>query len=74
MAIIEDEEGTAVLLQLNNQPEEDKVGKEQILQVGDVCIVKDPFFKATTDGLYSLRVDHVSDIIWLEETDDRHSL
>ena len=71
MAIIEDEEGTAVLLQLYNQPEEDNVGKEQILQLGDVCIVKDPFFKVTTDGSYSLRVDHVSDIIRLEDTDDR---
>lgn len=71
MAIVEDEEATAVLLQLYNQPEELKVSKEHILQVGNVCIVKDPFFKATTDGSYSLRVDHVSDIIWLADTDDR---
>jgi hypothetical protein len=71
MAIAEDEEGTAVLLQLYNQPEEDQVSHHQILRQGDVCIVKDPFFKATTDGSYSIRVDHVSDIIWLEGTDHR---
>lgn len=71
MAIVEDEEGTAVLLQLYNQPEEPKVSKERILQAGDICIIKEPFFKATVDGSYALRVDHVSDIIWLEDTDDR---
>lgn len=70
-AIVEDEEGTAVLLQLYHQPDESMVSKEQILQLGDVCIVKEPFFKTTTDGSYSLRVDHVSDIIWLEDADDR---
>ncbi|KAI1107497.1 hypothetical protein F4804DRAFT_161755 [Jackrogersella minutella] len=71
MAIVEDEQGTAVLLQLYNQPEESKVSNEHILQPGDVCIVKEPYFKDTTNGGYSLRVDHVSDIIWLQESDPR---
>ncbi|KAI2618533.1 hypothetical protein GGR54DRAFT_640658 [Hypoxylon sp. NC1633] len=72
MAIVEDKEGTAVLLQLYNQPEESKVSMDYILQNGDVCVVKEPFFKASTsDGSYSLRVDHVSDIIWLQDNDDR---
>ncbi|OTB00434.1 hypothetical protein M426DRAFT_65939 [Hypoxylon sp. CI-4A] len=72
MAIAEDEEGTAVLLQLYNLPEESKVSKNDIVKPGYVCIVKEPFFKtSTSDGSYGLRVDHVSDIIWLEDTDDR---
>ncbi|KAF3067402.1 Protein unc-45 like protein B [Daldinia childiae] len=71
MAIVEDEEGTAVLLQLYNQPEESKVAKENILKARDICIIKEPFFKVTNSGSYSLRVDHVSDIIWLEDTDNR---
>jgi hypothetical protein len=71
IAVVEDEEGTASLLQLYNQPEESGVSKEQILQKGDVCIIKDPYFKATTDGSYSLRVDHASDVLWPEPTDDR---
>ncbi|KAI1461406.1 hypothetical protein F4805DRAFT_453838 [Annulohypoxylon moriforme] len=71
MAIIEDEEGTAVLMQLYNQPEESVVSKDQILREGDVCILKEPYFKGTVDGSYSLRVDHVSDIIWLQDTDPR---
>ncbi|KAI1210829.1 uncharacterized protein F4807DRAFT_40365 [Annulohypoxylon truncatum] len=71
MAIIEDEEGTAVMLQLYNQPEESVVSKDQILREGDVCILKEPYFKVTVDGSYSLRVDHVSDVIWLQDTDPR---
>ncbi|KAI0849467.1 hypothetical protein F5Y00DRAFT_261600 [Daldinia vernicosa] len=71
MAIVEDEEGTAILLQLYNQPEESKVAKEHILKAHDICIIKEPFFKVTNSGAYSLRVDHVSDIIWLEDTDNR---
>ncbi|KAI1411046.1 hypothetical protein F5Y13DRAFT_191633 [Hypoxylon sp. FL1857] len=71
MVIVEDENGTAVLLQLYNQPKEDKVSNEHIIQEGDVCIIKEPFFKATPHGLYSLDVDHVSDIVWLQITDPR---
>ncbi|KAI2779923.1 hypothetical protein F4815DRAFT_499978 [Daldinia loculata] len=71
MAIVEDEEGTAILLQLYNQPEESKVAKEHILKAQDICIIKEPFFKVTNSGSYSLRVDHVSDIIWPEDTDNR---
>ncbi|KAI1381476.1 hypothetical protein F4677DRAFT_440692 [Hypoxylon crocopeplum] len=71
MAIAEDEEGTAVGVQIYNQPDESRVSKYHILQAGDVCIIKEPFFKVTTEGSYSLRVDHVSDIIWLQDTDSR---
>ncbi|KAI1392358.1 uncharacterized protein F4822DRAFT_441369 [Hypoxylon trugodes] len=71
MAIAEDEEGTAVLLQLYSQPDESKVSKDLILRDGDVYIIKEAFLKANIDGTYSLRIDHVSDIVWLEETDNR---
>lgn len=33
--------------------------------------MKEPFFKCATDGSYSVRVDHVSDIVWLEQSDER---
>lgn len=71
MAIVEDQEGTAVLLQLYNQPQESLVGKDQILHVGHICIIKEPYFKVTSDGSYSLRVDHVSDILLLDNDDER---
>ncbi|KAK4077184.1 hypothetical protein Purlil1_12487 [Purpureocillium lilacinum] len=70
MAIVEDEQGTAVLLQLYHQPEEVHVPAEEILQPGSICILKEPFFKYATDGSYSLRVDHLSDILWLRGSED----
>ncbi|KAJ0332022.1 hypothetical protein COL922a_011556 [Colletotrichum nupharicola] len=60
MAIAEDEEGTAVLLQLYNQPEDVKA--DELLPQNSVHIIKEPFFKVTTNSKYSLRVDHVSDL------------
>ncbi|PHH76815.1 hypothetical protein CDD80_1193 [Ophiocordyceps camponoti-rufipedis] len=71
MAIVEDEQGTATLLQLYFQPEETEMPAECILQPGRVCLVKEPFFKRSTDGTYSIRVDHVSDIIWLDNDDEK---
>ena len=71
MAIVEDKKGTAVLLQLYHQPDETIVPATEILNANMVYIVKEPFFKCVTDGTYSLRVDHPSDIIRLDGADDR---
>ncbi|KAG5752170.1 hypothetical protein H9Q70_005179 [Fusarium xylarioides] len=71
MAIVEDENGIAVLLQLYHQPEETIVPATEILSPNMVCILKEPFFKCAADGTYSLRVDHPSDIIRLDGADDR---
>ncbi|KAF5619109.1 TPR domain protein [Fusarium tjaetaba] len=71
MAIVEDEKGIAVLLQLYHQPEETVVPATEILCLNMVCTLKEPFFKCATDGTYSLRVDHPSDIIRLDAADDR---
>lgn len=70
MAIVEDERGTAVLLQLYHQLEQRVVPASEVLWKGRVCAVKEPFFKCATDGTYSVRVDHVSDIVWLEDSDE----
>ncbi|TDZ29863.1 Protein unc-45-like protein A [Colletotrichum spinosum] len=71
MAIVEDEQGTALLLQLYYQPDESVVPAEEIMQLGDVFILKEPFFKTATDGSYTLRVDHLGDIVRLANSDDR---
>ncbi|KAJ3535514.1 hypothetical protein NM208_g7101 [Fusarium decemcellulare] len=71
MAIVEDQMRTAVLLQLYHQPVEAVVPAKEILASDMVFILKEPFFKCATDGSYSLRVDHPSDIIWLNEGDER---
>lgn len=71
MAVVEDEEGTAVLLQLYHQFKPTAADPEEMLRPNMVLIVKEPFFKTAGDGAYSVRVDHVSDIIWLQTTDPR---
>ncbi|KAM3510550.1 hypothetical protein MY11210_005803 [Beauveria gryllotalpidicola] len=71
MVVAEDLEGTAVTLQLYHHPSADVVHSEEVINVGNVLIIKEPFFKCTTDNSYSLRVDHLSDVVWLEPFDSR---
>ena len=71
MFIVEDEKENGIMLQVYQQ-ENTKYGlAEDIAQMGDVCIVKEPYFKIMSSGDYGLRVDHVTDIIWLAQDDDR---
>ncbi|KAL5591696.1 hypothetical protein FOVSG1_010585 [Fusarium oxysporum f. sp. vasinfectum] len=70
VTIVEDEEGTAVLLALYQQLQEDLLTVRNPAQ-DSVAILKDPFFEQTAEGTYSLQVDHPSDIIWLEDHDER---
>lgn len=63
MAIVDDVEDTAVLLQLYHQPPEDVVPAATIINPGGMSLLKEPYLKkATSDGTYSLRIDYVSDI------------
>ncbi|OAA50848.1 TPR domain protein [Beauveria brongniartii RCEF 3172] len=71
MLVVEDLEGTAVNLQLHHHPSADDVPSEEVINIGNVLIIKEPFFKCTTDNSYSLRVDHLSDVVWLEPFDSR---
>ncbi|KAK4180472.1 hypothetical protein QBC36DRAFT_229583 [Triangularia setosa] len=67
MAIVEDERGEVLLLQLYHQVET----TEDILVPGRVLIIRDPYLKLTADGKHGLRVDHVSDIVFLPVHEDR---
>lgn len=71
LAIVEDEEGTAFMLQLCKQPEEAEVSKENILQENKVYIIKEPFFEDIGTSAYSLRVDHATDFVYLTDDDER---
>ena len=42
-----------------------------ILGEGTVLIVKEPYLKLMSNGLYGLRVDHISDVIFLPKNDNR---
>lgn len=71
VALAEDEHETPVLMQLYQQPDEDLVPQTEILAPGTICIVKEPYYKQTTKGRYSVRADHIGDIIWLCPGDER---
>jgi len=67
IAIVEDEKDDVMLLQLYQQEDENLKPAVEILSPGMVVVVKEPYFKQTSDGGYGLRVDHVGDILWLRQ-------
>jgi hypothetical protein len=71
--VIEDEWSNAQLLQLHYQlsPQVPWETAEMILPAGSVIAVKEPYLNACFDGGYCVRVDHVSDIVWLADDDER---
>lgn len=70
-AIVEDEIGKAVAIHLCQEPEEFVVPGNETLRKHRVCIVKEPFFRCGTNDVFVVQVDHVSDLIWLESSDER---
>ena len=71
MTVLEDEKDDGVVFQLYQQEDEKHRPGEEAVQMKHVCIVKEPYFKVMNDGDYGLRVDHISDIIWLSPDDER---
>ncbi len=71
VTVVEDETKDVVLLQLYHQEDENLPFAFDIARTRKVCIVKEPYFKIANSGIYTLRVDHVSDLIWLSEFDER---
>ena len=68
---MEDENGDAILLQLYQQEEEDTRAATDIVNIGTILIIKEPYFKVMGDGQYGLRVDHLSDVVHVKMNDDR---
>lgn len=68
MTIVEDENEDVFTLQLYHQ--NDQV-VEQMLHEGTILIVKEPYLKLMSDGNYGIRVDHLSDIVYLPTYDQR---
>jgi hypothetical protein len=71
MAIVEDENGDVMMLQLYYQEDENTRPAEDILGEGTILIVKEPYLKLMSDGDYGLRIDHPSDLIYLPNDDER---
>lgn len=70
MALMEDQMEDAVLLQLYQQEDENSRKAADIVDVGTILLVKEPYFKVMADGEYGVRVDHISDVVRLEDGND----
>ncbi|KAL1856241.1 hypothetical protein Plec18170_004110 [Paecilomyces lecythidis] len=66
--IVEDQEGDVMYLQLFNQ---DERTAEELLQIGALLIVKEPYLQLMSDGNHGLRVDHLSDVLYLDADDEQ---
>ena len=71
MAIVEDEKGDVLMVQLYHQKDNADSHAEDIISMGSVMILKEPYLKQTSDGNHGLRVDHLSDVLFLAENDER---
>lgn len=75
MGILEDETGDALMIQLYHcETEKERTAAEilpEILPERAVLAVKDPFLELMDDGYLVLRVDHVSDVVFLPDNDIR---
>lgn len=69
MAIVEDEDERVLMIQIYNQGEE--FSEFQDLPEGSVLLVKEPYVKVMADGDFGIRVDHISDIIFVPGFDER---
>ncbi|KAK3115056.1 hypothetical protein LTR53_005975 [Teratosphaeriaceae sp. CCFEE 6253] len=65
---VEDEDGNVDRLAVYNT--DPGIAHERILPRDAIIAVKEPFYKATADGGYTIRVDHPSDLVRLSGTDD----
>lgn len=71
MAVMEDETGDVLMVQLYQQEDEIKRAAAEIVNVGIILLIKEPYFKIMGDGEYGLRVDHLSDVIQIKGDDAR---
>lgn len=70
LAIVEDEEGTVAAIQLYLQSPESLISAFEIINEGDVLVLKEPYLRRSSEQTYNLIVDHVSDLIWLSLGDE----
>ncbi|KAF2666238.1 hypothetical protein BT63DRAFT_53662 [Microthyrium microscopicum] len=61
--LMEDDKGDAIQLQLNMQEDEERRVATNIVDVGRIILIKEPYFEVMENGEYALCVDHPSDIM-----------
>ncbi|KAK4142552.1 uncharacterized protein C8A04DRAFT_29829 [Dichotomopilus funicola] len=60
--------GDVLMVQLWRQHRDDR---DPLVDKGTVMLLKEPYLKGTADGKYLLRVDHVSDVVFVLDHDER---
>jgi hypothetical protein len=71
LALVEDEREDVSLLQLYHQDGDDTRDPNSVIGLNTVVLLKEPFFRTSGSGQLALRVDHLSDLIFLKENDPR---
>lgn len=71
LVLVEDESGHVVVLQIYQQDDEETRAASDIVDIGTVMILKEPFLKVMASGEYGLRVGHLCDMIVVDEYDRR---
>ncbi len=72
MSICEDENGECVMISLYMMEPEHKRTTMNILPRGQILIIKEPYLKVpVSDKGFTMRVDHLSDVLFLDEYDGR---
>jgi hypothetical protein len=69
ITVVEDVRGDGELLQVYNQ--DARLDPAEILPINAVCLIKEPYYKRTSTGGLGIRVDHVTDLIFLKPFDSR---
>lgn len=70
MAIVEDENADALMLQLYQQPDEKLRPATDVIMTNDMFLIKEPYFIQMLNGGYGIQVDHVSDLVCLDADHD----
>jgi hypothetical protein len=71
LVLVEDQNRDVTVLQLYQQRDENSCAATDIIREGSILIIKEPFFKVMASGEYGLRVDHVSDVVFLDKDDPK---
>jgi tetratricopeptide (TPR) repeat protein len=66
---VEDEYGDSAEISIYNERE--TINPDELLPIGTIIAVKEPCYKIVANGGYSIRVDHPSDVVYLDPADER---
>jgi hypothetical protein len=69
LVLAEDDRGDVVMLQMYQQEEEQICEATEIVDVGTILQIREPYYKLMASGDYGLRVDHLSDVVPINKDD-----